>query len=92
MLCIETDENQHKNYNKQDEIKRYNDLYLQYSSKFIFIRFNPDKYIKNGVIKNTMIAKRLTKLKETIDEQIKRILNNENRDLVEIVYLFYDVV
>ena len=24
--------------------------------------------------------------------KIKRILNNENRDLVEIVYLFYDVV
>ena len=91
MLCIETDEFQHKNYNKQDEIKRYNDLYLQFSSKFIFIRFNPDKYIENGVIKNTMIAKRLTKLKDTIDEQIKRISNNGNKDLIEIVYLFYDV-
>jgi hypothetical protein len=91
MLCIETDENQHKNYDKQDEIKRYNDLYLQFSAKFIFIRFNPDKYIQNRVIKNTMIAKRLTKLKDTIDEQIKRISNNENKDLIEIVYLFYDV-
>jgi len=38
-----------------------------------------------------MIAKRLTKLKDTIDEQIKRISNNENKDLIEIVYLFYDV-
>ena len=91
MLCIETDENQYKTYDKQDEIKRYNDLYLQFSAKFIFIRFNPDKYIENGVIKNTMIAKRLTKLKDTIDEQIKRISNNENKDLIEIVYLFYDV-
>ena len=47
--------------------------------------------VGHGVIKNTMIANRLTILKETIDEQIKRISNNENNDLIEIVYLFYYV-
>ena len=56
MLAIETDENQHKNYSKEDEIPRYNDLY-------IFIWFNPDKY-KNekGKTTNTM-------LKDEIDKQ-----------------------
>ena len=92
MLCIETDENQHKNYDKQDEIKRYNDLYLQFSAKFIFIRFNPDKYIENNITKNPMMAKRLITLKETIDNQIQRILNNKNNDLVEIIYLFYNSI
>ena len=31
-------------------------------------------------------------LKETIDNQIQRISNNENKDLVEIIYLFYNSI
>ena len=27
-----------------DEDTRYNDLYMAYSGKWIYIRFNPDKY------------------------------------------------
>ena len=37
------------------------------------------------------MAKRLITLKETIDNQIKRIINNENKDLFEIIYLFYNL-
>jgi len=44
LLCIETDENQHMSYDPQDEINRYNDLMMVHSGKWIFIRFNPDKY------------------------------------------------
>ena len=91
MLCLETDEFQHSSYDKQDEIKRYNDLYLQFSAKFIFIRFNPDKYIENNITKNPMMAKRLITLKETIDNQIHRIINYENKDLFEIIHLFYNL-
>ena len=39
-----------------------------------------------------MMAKRLITLKETIDNQIQRILNNKNNDLVEIIYLFYNSI
>ena len=42
MLCIEVDENQHKNYIKQNEQNRYDDLFMDFSGKYIFIRYNPD--------------------------------------------------
>ena len=91
LLCIETDENQHKSYSKEDEIARYNDLYMAHSGKFIFIRFNPDKYKdETGKSCNPMISKRLFSLQNEINKQILRINNEENEDLVEIVYMYYD--
>ena len=91
MLAIETDENQHKYYNKEDEISRYNDLYMSYSVKYIFIRFNPDKYKnENGQTINPMLFDRLNVLKDEIDKQIERINNYKNKDLVEIINLYYD--
>ena len=91
MLAIETDENQHKSYNKNDENSRYNDLFMAYSGKWIFIRFNPDKYInKEGKNKNPTIATRLSELKIQMDKQISRIENNYNSDLIEIIYMYFD--
>ena len=91
LLVIETDENQHKTYNKMDEETRYDDLYMAYSGKWIYIRFNPDKYIdKNGKTKNPNIATRLNRLKYEVDKQIKRIEREENEELVERLYLYYD--
>jgi hypothetical protein len=91
LLCIETDENQHKRYNTEDEEIRYDDLYMVYSGKWIFIRFNPDKYKdKSGRNKNPSISTRLTVLKKEIKKQIERIQNEENKDLVEIIKLYYD--
>jgi hypothetical protein len=37
-----------------------------------------------------MLGKRLPILKIEIDKQIKRIEDNLNNDLVEIVYLYYN--
>jgi hypothetical protein len=91
LLCIETDENQHKQYNKKDEHDRYNDLLTTFTCKYIFIRFNPDSYSdKNGKKCNPSISTRLLTLKEEIDKQIKRIQNEENNDLLEIKYLYFD--
>jgi hypothetical protein len=91
LLCIETDENQHKSYNNKDEEIRYDDLYMIHGGKFVFIRFNPDKYKnKKGVTINTLLFKRLTILGEEIKKQIDRINNNENKELVEIIKLYYD--
>ena len=45
LLCIETDENQHKYYDKMDEYVRYSDLMMIHGGKFIFIRFNPPKVL-----------------------------------------------
>lgn len=91
LLCIETDEFQHKRYDNKDEEIRYDDLYMIHGGKFIFIRFNPDKYIdKKGKSIETSVKKRLDRLKEEVDKQIIRINAEENKELLEIVYLFYD--
>ena len=91
LLCIETDENQHKSYNEQDEKDRYDDLYNAYSGKWIFIRFNPDHYKdQNGKKKNPRIETRLKALQVEINKQITRIEKEENKELVEIVYMYYD--
>jgi hypothetical protein len=90
LLCIETDENQHKYYSKEDEIARYNELFMAYGGKFIFIRFNPDKYVENGKSKNPMLVNRLPVLESEINKQIKRIENSENTELLEVIELYYD--
>lgn len=90
LLCIETDENQHKSYSKEDEMARYNDLFMAFGGKFIFIRFNPDKYKDNGKSCNPMLVNRLPVLETEISKQIKRIESNENTELLEVIELYYD--
>ena len=91
MLCIEVDENQHKYYIKENENNRYDDLFMDFSGKYIFIRYNPDKFIdKYGKSKNPMFNTRMDVLEKAIDKQIQRIDRYENKELVEIHHLFYD--
>ena len=91
MLCIEIDENQHKRYIKQDENNRYDDLFMDFSGKFIFIRYNPDKFVdKYGKSKNPMFETRMEVLEKTVNKHIDRINNNENKELMEIHHLFYN--
>ena len=91
LMCIETDENQHKNYDKKDEEIRYDDVFMLHGGKFIYIRFNPDKFKdKSGKYVNPMLYTRLPVLKEEIEKQIKRIENEENSELLEIIKLYYN--
>ena len=91
LLCIETDENQHKSYGKVDEEIRYDDLYMIHGGKFIFIRFNPDKFVNsNGTKKDACMKHRMKDLKNEIYKQIERINNDENKELLEVYHLFYD--
>lgn len=90
MLCIEIDENQHKYYTKDDDFVRYNEILCDLTCKYIFIRYNPDKYKMNGKIVDLQFAQRMILLDQTIRNKIERINNNENTDLLEIVHLFYD--
>ena len=86
LLCVETDEFQHKRYDNKDEEIRYDDLYMIHGGKFIFIRFNPDKYIdKKGKTIETTVKKRLDRLKEEVDNQINRINNEEKKLINEII-------
>lgn len=91
MFAIETDENAHKSYDAMDEEIRYDDLFNAFSGKWIYIRFNPDKFRnKAGVSKNPTIATRLIELKTEIERQIQRIEAEENTELLEIKYMYYD--
>lgn len=91
LLCIEVDENQHKRYDKKDEEIRYDDLYMIHGGKFIFIRFNPDNFVnENGTSKKPCMKKRMEYLEKEINKQFDRINNEENEELLEIFYLFYD--
>ena len=77
MLCVETDENQHKSYDTNDEEVHYDDLFMLHGGKFVYIRFNPDKFNdKNGKSVNPMLNTRLPVLKEEIEKQMKRIEKN----------------
>ena len=91
LLVVETDENQHKGYDEMDEEVRYDDLFMVHGGKWIYIRFNPDKYkSKNGKNKNPEIATRLFALQKQIETQINRINNEENTELLERHYMYYD--
>ena len=93
MLCIETDENQHKgtSYKTEKEKVRYDDLVSVFTCKWIFIRYNPDKYKrKDGTKAEPPNFRRLKRLKREIDKQIKRIEKGENEELLEVIYLYYD--
>jgi len=54
-----------------------------FTRKWILIRFNGDS-------RNTAIKTRLYGLNLEIDKQIARINNDENRDLLDIVKLYFD--
>jgi hypothetical protein len=82
LLCIETDENAHENYDKQDEEIRYDDLYMVHGGKWVFIRFNPDG-------KGVDMVDKLERLIDEIQTQIDRIERDENTELLEVIRLFY---
>ena len=64
---------------------------MLHSGKFVFIRFNPDKYKnKDNKSVNPMLYTRLPILKQEIEKQIERIKNEENTELLEIHKLYYD--
>jgi hypothetical protein len=55
---------------------------MVHSGKWIFIRFNPDG-------KGVDMVDKLERLVEEIQIQIDRIENDKNKELLEIVKLFY---
>lgn len=94
LLCIEIDENQHRNYNQEEEIVRYNDLMAYHTGRMIFIRYNPDRFRNEaGVIQNPSFEDRMKRLLQEIEHQIERIKSGANireDKLIEVVYLFYN--
>ena len=89
-LCIEIDENQHKGYAEGYEEMRYNDLFVDYSGRYVFLRINPDSFWEEGQKKDPPFEER----QQIVMDQIHHLLDTgpqhpEHR-LVEVYSLFYD--
>ena len=92
MLCVEIVEDQHKRYLKQDEEHRYDDLFMDFSCKYIFIRYNPDPYRDaDGKKRNPRFDTRTALLEQLIIMLTRRINHELNTELVEIHHLCYDM-
>ena len=108
IVIIEIDENQHITYNCSCENKRIMELSQDLGHRpVVFIRFNPDDYINNGINisscwgldGNGISVVKKSKKNEwsqrlnTLEEQIKYWLNplNITNKTIEVIHLFYDV-
>jgi hypothetical protein len=92
LLCVETDENQHKYYDKNDEEKRYNDVHISWGvGKVVWIRFNPDPFVINGKKCNPHMSTRLWRLGKEINRHIDRIQRGKNERIIEMHFLYYDM-
>ncbi len=80
VFCIEVDEHQHKYYDPLDEEERIMQIYENANKKMVFIRFNPDNYKENKILKKTPLKERLISLGAKIKEVITRIENGEGYD------------
>jgi hypothetical protein len=64
---------------------------LLHGGKFVFVRMNPDGYRDSSKqLQNPPLESRLDTLGKEIDRQIQRIQNDENTELVEVSYLYFD--
>ncbi len=107
IIIVEVDENQHINYGTSCENKRMMELSLDLGERpIIFIRFNPDDYIKNsekvsscwGINGKGICCVKKTKKTEweerlqTLNTEINYWLNPEHKleKTIKIIHLFYD--
>lgn len=103
-IIVEIDENQHKSYEKSCNDNRNAQLLNDLAPSVVFIRFNPDTYIKNGETVKTpwrtnckglyTISK--TKLDDwnarltTLEKTISFHLRNIPDKLITEIQLFFD--
>lgn len=85
ILAIEVDENSHRSYDKHDEEIRYDELMTDHGGNMVYIRFNPDKNSEH----DSEFEDRLKPLMTEIRHHIDRIRRGENKELVEIYYMYY---
>ena len=105
-IIVEIDETQHKSYDCSCNNKRLMELSQDVNHEpIVFIRFNPDGYIKKDSIRVKSCWKtgddgilRIENLEEwdtriqCLFEQVRYWLDNDTDKTVEVVHLFYDEI
>lgn len=87
-LCIEIDENQHKYYPVDDEENRYNELFTDFSGRYVFLRINPDPFKQKGERVDPPFEKRFKVVHDAIINTINSGPTSTN--LVDVQHFFYD--
>ena len=91
MLCIEVDGHQQKRYIKYDKNMRYDNLFMAFSGKYIFIRYSPDQFIdKYNTSKSSFFQIRMDLLDNDIETHIQILAHGLNTDLIVIHNLLYN--
>jgi hypothetical protein len=90
LLCIETDENFHKYYAKDDEDARYHDVMMAWVGKLCFVRFNPHKFnLDDRKDPGPALEERLQRLRAEVTRHIGRLERGENMAYLEVHHLYY---
>ena len=107
VLIIEVDENQHKAYDCLCENKRIMELSQDVGHRnLVFIRFNPDEYITNGVkVESCFLRTKLgflviPKVKQpewnhvlsVLKDTIEYWIKDKTNKTIETIELFYDTM
>lgn len=105
LIIVEVDENQHKAYDCSCENKRIMQLSQDVGHRnIVFIRFNPDAYIENGVQINSCFSRTkqgflvIPKSKQAewnnrltvLHDTVEYWMKNTTNKTIEVVHLFYD--
>lgn len=85
-VIVEVDEDQHKQYDANCEMKRMMSILRGLGLPTVFIRYNPDKYTAKNIAQKTSFAERMNKL----IERIEFYKTSKNIKEFQIEYLFYD--
>lgn len=90
-MFIECDENQHKNYVKECEDGRIDELLDEVKSgRCVIIRYNPDYYKCSKTEKRKTQKERL-KMLENLILQLKYKTDWKDDETIIVYYMFYDV-
>ena len=91
IFAIEIDENQHKDRAPDYEESRYNDLFMHFSGRYIFLRINPDPYKVDGVKQDPSFEDRMAAVEDKLAELLADMDEMaEDAELVTVHHLFYD--
>lgn len=83
---LECDENKHKYYESRCELARMVETAQANGGPTVFVRYNPDSFIKDGV--EVQIPESIRK--KILFEVLKWCRNNPPKNFLSVIYLFYD--
>jgi len=98
IVAIEIDENQHKYYKPDHEQNRYNDLVMDFTGRFVFLRINPDPFWgPNHTKLDPPFQERLTSVQSKLTDIFQYLQESaaeahKTDDLVTVHHMFYDAV